>query len=74
MSDHNAEVRQASPMDPRSLRLDDMARILTALGPKPVTIEMLMADIDDGAPVNADGTMNLLNYSAWLAKEILSGD
>ena len=61
-------------MDPRSLRLEDMARILTALGPKPVTVEMLRADIDDGAPVNADGTMNLLHYSAWLVKELLSGD
>jgi hypothetical protein len=74
MSDHNAEGRQASPVDPRSLRLEDMARILTALGPRPVTVEMLTADVDDGAPQNADGSMNLLNYSAWLAKELLSGD
>ena len=58
-------------MDPRSLKLEDMARILSALGPKPVAVEMLQADIDDGAPANADGTMNLLNYSAWLAKNVL---
>ena len=49
-------------MDPRSLELEYTARILTALGPKPVTVEMLQTDIDDGAPANADGTMNLVNY------------
>jgi hypothetical protein len=41
------------------------------MGPKPVTIEMLLADIDDGAPVNHDGTINLLHYASWLAKNVL---
>ncbi len=29
-----------------------MARILSAAGPKPVTVEMLQADIAEGAPTN----------------------
>ena len=32
-------------------------------GPRPVTVEMLQADIDDGAPTNPDGTMNLVHYA-----------
>jgi hypothetical protein len=30
---------------------------------------MLEADIAAGAPANADGTMNLIHYAAWLARE-----
>ena len=58
-------------LDPQALRLEDLAQILSAMGPKPVTVEMLQADIDDGAPVNLDGTMNLLQYAAWLARNVL---
>jgi len=39
------------------------------MGPKPVTVEMLQDDLADGAPVNADGTFNLIHYMAWLLKE-----
>ena len=60
-------------MNPQCLRLEDLARILSAIGPKSVTVEMLQADIDDGAPVNRDGSLNLLHYAAWLAREVLRG-
>ena len=73
MSGSNAEGRQASPLDPQALRLEDLARILSASGPRPVTVEMLQADIDDGAPVNPDGTANLVQYAAWLVKEMTRG-
>ena len=69
MSETNATVRQASDISPQGLRLEDLARILSAMGPKPVTVEMLQADIDDGAPVNRDGTLNLIHYMAWLLRE-----
>jgi hypothetical protein len=72
MADNNEDGRQAAGLSPQSLRLEDVARILSALGPQPVTVKMLQADIDDGAPVNHDGTMNLLNFAAWLAaREVL---
>ena len=74
MPDNNAEGRQPGPLNPQALRLADVAHVLTALGPKPVTVEMIEADIDDGAPVNANGTVNLVHYAAWLVKEISSGD
>jgi hypothetical protein len=69
MSDNNAP----QPINPQALRLEDLARILTASGLKPVTVEMIQADIKDGALVNPDGTMNLVNYAAWLVKETLHG-
>lgn len=69
----NAEGRQGGPLNPQSLRLDDLARILSASGPRPVTVEMLQADLDDGAPANRDGTVNLVQYVAWLVKEMAHG-
>ena len=57
-------------MDPQALSLEDVARILTASGWKPVTVEMIRDDIDDGAPVNPDGTVNLVRYAAWLVRNV----
>jgi len=71
--DNNAEGRQAGGLNPQALRLADLAKILTALGPRPVTVEMMQADLDDGAPVNRDGTVNLLHFAAWLVREMLRG-
>ena len=73
MSETNADGRQGGPLNPQALRLEDLVRILSASGPRPVTVETLQADIDDGAPVNADGTMNLVQYAAWLVKEMTRG-
>ncbi len=72
MTDSNAQGR--NPLNPQALSLEDMARLLSAAGPKAVTAEMLQADIDAGAPTNADGTMNLVHYVAWLVKEMGRGD
>ncbi|MBU4270743.1 MAG: hypothetical protein KKE86_14160 [Planctomycetes bacterium] len=71
MSEHNTEGRQGGPLNPQALSLEDAARVLTASGTKPVTVEMLRNDIDAGAPTNADGTLNLVNYAAWLVKNVL---
>ena len=69
MPETNANGRQPSGLNPQALRLEDLARILSALGPMPVTVEVLRADIEQGAPTNRDGTVNLLHIAAWLAKE-----
>jgi len=50
------------------------AKILAAAGNRRITEAMVRADIDAGAPVNADGTMNLMLYTAWLVKEMAGGD
>lgn len=61
-------------LNPLALSLTEAARVLSASGPRPVTAESLQADIDAGAPTNADGTLNLVHYTAWLVKEMAHGD
>ncbi len=60
-------------LNPAALPVADAARVLTRLGGKAVTEGMLNADIDAGAPTNADGTINLVHYAAWLVKEMTAG-
>jgi hypothetical protein len=62
-----------SRLNPAALPVADAARVLTRLGGKPVTEAMLCADIDAGAPTNADGSINLVHYAAWLVKEMNQG-
>ena len=57
-------------VNPASLSIEDMARLLTKAGGKKVTAEQVQADIDAGAPTNIDGTVNLVRYAAWLVKEM----
>ena len=50
------------------------AKVLSAAGGRRITEDMLLADIDAGAPANADGTINLVHYTAWLVREAAGGD
>ncbi|HOI55425.1 MAG TPA: hypothetical protein PLP01_09275 [Phycisphaerae bacterium] len=50
------------------------AKILAAAGNRRITEAMVRADIKAGAPTNADGTVNLVHYAAWLAREAAHGD
>lgn len=61
-------------MNPNAISLADAARLLTRVGGQPVTVTMLQADVEAGAPSNGDGTLNLVNYAAWLVMEIHRGD
>jgi len=74
MSESNAEGRHGGPLNPQALSLADAARVLTASGTEPVTVEMLRTDIDAGAPTNQDGTVNLVALAAWLVKEMGRGE
>ena len=56
-------------LQPTSLSVVHMHRLLTAAGGRPVTEEMIRKDIESGAPVNPDGTINLVHYTAWLVRE-----
>lgn len=51
-----------------ALLVEDLAALLSKSGAH-VTAEMLRRDIDEGAPVNADGTVNLVHYAAWLVRQ-----
>jgi hypothetical protein len=61
-------------LNPAALTPEDAARLLTRVGGQAVTVEMLHADRKAGAPRNADGTINLVHYAAWLVKEMSGGD
>lgn len=57
-------------IDPNSLTAADLATLLTrATGGKwPVSAEQIAADVAAGAPTNADGTLRLVTYCAWLIR------
>jgi len=60
-------------LSPTSLTVADAALLLTKAGGQPVTVAVIEADLAAGAPTNADGTINLVHYAAWLAKEMERG-
>lgn len=64
-----AESSEKQALNPTALPLDDAARLLAAVGKRRISIEMLRADLDAGAPLNPDGTLNLVAYAAWLVRE-----
>lgn len=70
-------------MNITSLSPEEMAKVLDGAGitasgtggapdaqcPVP-SASMIEADIQAGAPVGADGKMNLIHYCAWLAAQV----
>jgi hypothetical protein len=61
-------------LSPTSLTVADAARLLTKVGGQPVTTNMFETDLAAGAPANADGTINLVHYCAWLVREMATRD
>ena len=57
-------------VNPTALPITDAARLLSAAGGQQITVEMLEADVAAGAPTNADGTINLVHYAAWLVLDM----
>ena len=60
----------AKRLDPRTLSPEQLARVLAAAGWHQASEETIRADIAAGAPANADGTVNLLHYAAWLVQDL----
>lgn len=72
-----AESQGNSPgsgLNPTALELPAAARLLARVGAQTITEAMLRNDVATGAPTNADGTLNLVHYAAWLVKEMAGGD
>ena len=63
-----------TPIDPNRLTPEQAAKLLSAAAKIRVPAEQIAADIEAGAPQNADGTINLVHYAAWLVKEMGRGD
>ena len=51
------------------LTKDELVLAMRRAGSRTISLERLEADIAAGAPVNADGTVNILKYIAWIVKE-----
>ena len=59
---------------PENIRLtalskEALVRLLKNAGSSTISAETLEADIAAGAPVNADETVSLVEYAAWLCRE-----
>jgi len=57
-----------SRLDPAALTVADLAALLTKACGVRVDVAWIEADLAAGAPANAVGTVNLMHYTAWLAK------
>lgn len=60
-------------VNPMSLSIEETARMLSAGGGRRVTPEDVRADIEAGAPLTRDGRINLVEYAAWLVREVQAG-
>ena len=64
---------ETAKLNPQSLSPQQLARVLVAAGAASITAASIEADVAAGAPTNADGTLNLVHYAAWLIKELGHG-
>ena len=60
--------------NPMALPKELAVRALSLAGSRTITLERLEADVEAGAPLNEDGTVNLIAYGAWILKGNLNGD
>lgn len=56
-------------IDPAAMSIEMTARLLSTVSEAQITKEMIEADLADGAPTNRGGKINLVHYTAWLARE-----
>ena len=60
--------------NPTALPKDVLVKALKVAGSRTMSDEALDADIAAGAPVNENGTINIVEYAAWILKGQLNGD
>ena len=53
-----------------ALSVTDAATILSKASGQSVSATTIQRHIDAGAPANADGTISLIAYAAWLVKAL----
>ena len=54
-------------INPTAMSPRELARLLTNSGAGGTGEDQVRSDLAAGAPVNPDGTLNLIHYTAWLA-------
>jgi len=70
-----AEGQKTSAISDGGLRLtaltiDQMAKILSASGAREITEQMIQQAIESGAAALPDGRINLIEFAAWLEKDL----
>ena len=65
---------ESNQVDPTKLSVEQAAKLLSAAFRERIEPEKIRLDLQSGAPVNVDGTINLVHYSAWQAKEMGRGE
>ena len=51
-----------------ALQTEMLVNILKGAGSRLISAELLAADFEAGAPRNEDGTINLVEFAAWIVK------
>lgn len=65
-----APTRAEPPrLNPAALSIDDIAALLTRAGSREISAAQVRRDLGAGAPQNADGSIHLVHYAAWLASQ-----
>ena len=54
-----------------SLTQSDLQKLMKQAGSTKVKKPIIVEHVEKGAPTNADGTINLVEYGAWLINNIL---
>ncbi len=58
----------APKRDPLALSIADLAHVLRKAGSQRASAETIRESLAAGAPANGDGTINLIQYAAWLIR------
>ena len=53
-----------------AISVPDLAKLLKHAGSSHASENTIRQDVEKGAPVNHDGTINLIHYTAWLLREV----
>ena len=61
-------------LNPNAMTAEQAAMLFAKLSRRRVPVEQIHADIEAGAPTDLDGRLSVLNYAAWLLKEMNRGD
>lgn len=54
-------------LNPAALTAGELAELLSRAGGREISAQQILSDLTAGAPANADGTLHLVHYAAWLA-------
>jgi hypothetical protein len=67
-------MSDSGQVDPTKLTVEQLVKLLSATYRERIDEITIRRDLESGAPVNADQTINLVHYAAWQTKEMGHGE